>query len=97
MRKSPDSATDLPNSDRLASTSQAFAIAPHLVEPKRESQTKGSRLRVNAMRAPDLWRSLELERAPLQHVHQCVNFFKQYVDGVAQQQRVRSINYIGRS
>src|SRR5215212_1522220 len=36
MRERSDSTTDLSDSDGLASSLQAFVIAPHFVEPKRE-------------------------------------------------------------
>ena len=85
MRKRADCAADLSHRNCFARAQQALAIAAHLVEPERESQTKRSRLSVNAVRAPDLRRVLELERATLQRLDQRVDFLQQDVGSVAQQ------------
>jgi hypothetical protein len=68
MRKRADCAADLSHRNCFASTQQAFAIAPHLVEPDRERQTKRRRLRVNPVRASDLRSAFKLERASFQRL-----------------------------
>ncbi len=79
MRKRTDSAADLADRDRVFRSQQPFAIAAHFVEPKREGQAKRRRFGVNAVRAPDLRRVLELEGAPSQRLHQLVYFRQQNV------------------
>ena len=75
MRKRADSAADLSHRNCFARTQQSLAIAAHLVKPKRERQTKRSRLGVDAVRASDLRRVFELERATLQTSISASTFF----------------------
>ncbi len=95
MRERADRATDLANGHCFARFH--LAITSHLVVPKRERQTERSRFSVNAVRSSDLWCVLEFMRTTLQHREQHIDLLQQNVAGITQQQRVRGINYIGRS
>src|SRR5205807_9716313 len=92
-----DRSADLANGHCFARFHQPLAITSHLVVPKRERQTERSRLSVNAVRSSDLWRVFEFMRAPLQDREQHIDLFQQNVAGIAQEQSIRRINYIGRS
>jgi hypothetical protein len=48
------------------------------------------------MCASDLWRVLKLDRSSLQRLEQRIDFFKEDIGRVAQQQRVGGIDYIRR-
>ena len=63
MRERADSAANFADRDSLSRRLKSSAVAPHLVVPERECEAERSRLCVNAMRAPNLRRSFELEGA----------------------------------
>ena len=62
-RKRAHRAADFSNRHSFARPLQAFSIAAHLVVPEREGQSEGSRLGVDAVRAANLRRVLELKGA----------------------------------
>ncbi len=52
---------------------------------------------MNAMRAADLRSLLKLKSAPLEYFQKRLDFLKQEIAGIAQQQCVCGIDYVGRS
>ena len=94
MREGAYCTTNLPDGDGLMRTGEAVAITPRFVVPKRERQTEGSRLGMNAMRAANLRRALELKSAAFQHVEERVDLLRQNVSRIAQQQRIGRVNNV---
>jgi hypothetical protein len=63
----PTAPESLPTRMSSAAAPRRVQIALHLFVPDGQLQPEGNRLGVHAVRAADLHRVLELERAPLEH------------------------------
>ncbi len=96
VRERADGAADLADGDRLLRPLKPDAVAPRLVVPEREGEAEGGRLGVDAVRAPDLRRGLELEGAAPEDFEQRVRLREQQVAGVAQQQGVGRVHHVRR-
>src|SRR5208283_4747137 len=70
-------ARDFADPQVLPGRCETKSIAPKLIKPKRDLQSKGDRLGMDTMRAPDLDGILELERPGLQDGEKALDIIRQ--------------------
>ena len=96
VRERPHRARNLAHAQIFRRGAQPRQIAPGLFVPDGELQAERDGLGVNAVRAADLHRVLELERAALQHLAQRFETAQQNRRRLLQLQRLRGIHHVVR-